>query len=157
MGIWLKPKSMTLMHGPCRFQSTLLHDILLSLRTRSGDTEDTERLKPWLEAGASAGLDFPGEHWSLVSEVRQLTVEKDVGSVRHETPHNTLGLGRTVRESTHRAAPTLNTFHLKAARSNLVFLFYVHSFLWTQGRPEYLLCSRLSKSLERACGQWHRR
>lgn len=55
---------------------------------------DTERFKPSLEAGANAGLDFPGEHWSLVSEVRQLTVEKDVGSVRHETPRNTLGLGR---------------------------------------------------------------
>lgn len=40
-----------------------------------------------------AGLDFPGESWSCMSEERQLTVEKEVDSVRHEAARDPVAWG----------------------------------------------------------------
>lgn len=75
---------MPVAHGPCRFQQTLLSDTPLTLRTGVGATE---------AQAARAGLDFPGESWSCMLEERQLMVEKEVDSVRHEAPRDTVAWG----------------------------------------------------------------
>lgn len=92
-GIWIKTISIILLCRPCSFQSSLFHD------THRGQGQRTQRLKPWLRAGASGELGFLMESWSSVLEERQPTLEKEIGCMRHEIPHNTVGLELTVMEN----------------------------------------------------------